>query len=73
MCLRCQKRYCSALPTDIEALISAFKDIEAKAKKLVKEDGIKEEEIKINCELDMRIHGQIWEISVGLGEIDKKL
>ncbi|MDC0057518.1 hydantoinase/oxoprolinase family protein [Alphaproteobacteria bacterium] len=62
--------YYTALPTDIGALISAFKDIEAKAKKLVKEDGIKEEEIKIYYELDMRIHGQIWEISVGLGEID---
>ena len=62
--------YYTALPADINALISAFKDIEKQARQLVKEDGIKEDEIKVHYELDMRIHGQIWEISVGLGDID---
>ena len=58
------------MPADINALISAFKKIEKQARQLVKEDGIKEDEIKVHYELDMRIHGQIWEISVGLGDID---
>ena len=62
--------YYTALPSEIEKLITAFKEIESQARSLVKEDGIDQKEILINYELDMRIHGQIWEISVGLEDID---
>lgn len=53
-----------ALPTSIGNVNAAFGELADQAMSLVESDGISRESIELIYELDMRIHGQLWEISI---------
>jgi N-methylhydantoinase A len=55
-----------ALPLPLAEFNAAFATLARRARELVERDGIVREDITLAYEVDMRIHGQIWEISVPL-------
>jgi len=56
--------YYHAMPANISDVNEVFRDLAEQATKLVESDGIPRESIQRTFEFDMRLHGQIWEISV---------
>ncbi len=58
--------YYHALPLDITDVNAALGTLKDAARGLVLRDGIEPDAISVACEADMRIHGQIWEITVPL-------
>jgi N-methylhydantoinase A len=55
-----------SLPLPLDEFNAAFGKLAEHAYALVERDGISREDINLSYEVDMRIHGQIWEISVQL-------
>ena len=53
-----------ALPAPIAEVNQAFGALAEQALTLVQSDGIARESIELTYELDMRIHGQLWEITI---------
>ena len=68
-CMADVKRYISltfyhSLPAPIDEVNTVFRELAGQAADLVESDGIARKNIELIFELDMRIHGQIWEIPV---------
>lgn len=55
-----------SLPLDVAAVNRVFEELSGHALSLVERDGIGPDSVRLSFEADMRIHGQIWEISVPL-------
>ena len=53
-----------ALPAPIAEVNQTFGALAEQALTLVESDGIARESIELTYELDMRIHGQLWEITI---------
>ena len=68
-CVADVKRYVAqtfyhSLPAPIDEVNTVFRELAEQAADLIERNGIARKNIKLNFELDMRIHGQIWEIPV---------